>query len=301
MAVPIAGRRARRGALRRPRRPRTRRQPRAGRSLGGGRVHQRDAPLAVFRRVGRFRRAPRLHARRRHPPRGLAAVRADRSLLHEGVRGRLERELRRAARRVEVDGVRQPRHHQARLRPDARRLPDLSRAPAARPRRLRRRSTTTSSITCRRRRSTWSRAARPRSRCSRRSRGSSVRRCRSWRSTSGAAACSSSISDLYEDPQAVHRRRLAASLPRQRSDRVPRARPGGDRVSATTMRRRSRISRAASRFPSCRRRWRSSIASSSGRTSRRCASKFCRAADRLRAAQHGERARSRALQLPVHA
>ena len=101
--------------------PRTRRQPRAGRALRGRRVHQRDAPLAVLRRVGRLRRAPRLHPRRRHPPRGLEAVRAHRPLLHQGVRGRHQLQLRRAARRVEVDGVRQPRHHQARLRPDPRR------------------------------------------------------------------------------------------------------------------------------------------------------------------------------------
>ncbi len=50
------------------------------------------------------------------------------------------------------------------------------------------------------------------------------------------------------------RRGLAASLPRPRPDRLPRARPGGDRVSTTTMRRRSRTSRAASRSRSCRRR-----------------------------------------------
>ena len=74
---------------------------------------------------------------RRHPPRRLAAVRADRPLLHQGVRGGHELQLRGAARRLEVDGVRQPRHHQARLRPDARRVPDLSGAPAARPRRAR--------------------------------------------------------------------------------------------------------------------------------------------------------------------
>ena len=51
---------------------------------------------------------------------------ADRPLLHQGVRGRHQRQLRGTARRVEVDGLRQPRHHQARIRPDPRRLSDLS-------------------------------------------------------------------------------------------------------------------------------------------------------------------------------
>ena len=41
-------------------------------------------------RSHRLRRAPRLHARRRHPPHRLAAVRAHRPLLREGVRGRLQ-------------------------------------------------------------------------------------------------------------------------------------------------------------------------------------------------------------------
>ena len=55
--------------------PRAHRQPGAGRARGGRRVHQRAAPRAVLRRVGRLRRASRLHAGRRHPPHGLEAVR----------------------------------------------------------------------------------------------------------------------------------------------------------------------------------------------------------------------------------
>ena len=48
-------------------------------------------------------------AGRRHPPRRLAAVRADRSLLRQAVRGRHQHQLLGAARRLEVDGLRQPR------------------------------------------------------------------------------------------------------------------------------------------------------------------------------------------------
>ena len=73
---------------------------------GRRRLHQRPAPGAVLRRVGRLRRAPRLRAGRRHPARRLEAVRADRPLLRQGVRSGHERELLGAARRVEVDGLR---------------------------------------------------------------------------------------------------------------------------------------------------------------------------------------------------
>ena len=52
----------------------------------------------------------------------------------------------------------------------------------------------------------------------------------------------------------------AAAVPRQRPDRVPRARPGGDRLQLRRRRRASRISRAASRFRWCPRRWPSSTA-----------------------------------------
>ena len=75
---------------------------------------------------------------RRHPPDGLAAVGAHRSLLHQGVRGRDEHELLGAAGRVEVDGLRQPGHHEVRLRAHPDRVPDQPRAPPARSRRLRR-------------------------------------------------------------------------------------------------------------------------------------------------------------------
>ena len=72
------------------------------------RLHQRPAPRAVLRRVDRLRRAPRLRAGRRHPARGLAAVRAHRPVLRQAVRGGHQRQLLGAARRVEVDGLREP-------------------------------------------------------------------------------------------------------------------------------------------------------------------------------------------------
>ena len=49
-----------RRALRRSGRAVAHRQPRAGRAVRRGGVHQRDAPVAVLRRVGGFRRAPGL-------------------------------------------------------------------------------------------------------------------------------------------------------------------------------------------------------------------------------------------------
>jgi hypothetical protein len=52
---------------------------------------------------------------------------AYRPLLHQGVRGRDQHELLGAARRVEVDGLRQPRHHQARLRAHPHGVSDESR------------------------------------------------------------------------------------------------------------------------------------------------------------------------------
>ena len=83
--------------------------------------------------------------------------------------------------------------------------------------------------------------------CGCRSRGSSVRRCEAGGALRAQGRPRARSRIFYEDPQAVIDAVVAASLPRQRSDRLPRARPGGDRFSATTMRRRSRISRAASR------------------------------------------------------
>ena len=121
-----------------PGRARAHREPGARVARGVRRLHQRAAQGAVLRRVGRLRRASRLRAGRRHPAHGLAAVGADRSLLHQGVRSRDEHELLGAARRVEVDGLRQPRHHEARLRAHPDRVPDQPRAPSARSRRLRR-------------------------------------------------------------------------------------------------------------------------------------------------------------------
>ncbi len=82
--------------LRRSRGARADRQPRAGGAQRRRWRHQRNAPIAVLRRVGRFRRAPRLCTRRRHPPRGLEGVCTNRPVLRQRVRGRLQRELQRA-------------------------------------------------------------------------------------------------------------------------------------------------------------------------------------------------------------
>ncbi len=101
---------------------------------GRRRLHQRPAPRAVLRRVGRLRRASRVCRRRRHSPRGLAAVRAHGSVLHQAVRGRHERQLLRVARRVEVDVVHQPRRDEARVREVSGGVPGVSVAAAARSR-----------------------------------------------------------------------------------------------------------------------------------------------------------------------
>ena len=74
--------------------------------------------------------------------------------------------------------LRQPRHHEARLRAHPRGVPDLSRAPAARPRRARDVRRTTSSITCRRRPSTWKSCCTCSTRSALEGPGSSGRRCR---------------------------------------------------------------------------------------------------------------------------
>ena len=91
----------------------------------------------------------------------------------------------------------------------------------------------------------------------------------------------------------------AAALPRQRSDRLPRARSRPSSTSASTTRRASRTSRAASRCRSC---------------PSRCAREYrqliqahidalhdevLRAPHRLHAAQHGRAARPRAVQLSL--
>ena len=77
------------------------------------------------------------------------------------------------------------------------------------------------------------------------------------------------ISDFYEEPDAVLEAVGAAAVPRQRHDRVPRARSGGARLHVRRCRRRSRTSRAASRFRSCPTRSPSSTARWSRRTSTR--------------------------------
>ena len=84
-----------RRALRRSEGPRADQEPRAARAERRRRLHQRAAPRAVLRRVDRLRRAPRLRAGRRHPARGLAAVRAHGPVLRQAVRSGHQRQLRR--------------------------------------------------------------------------------------------------------------------------------------------------------------------------------------------------------------
>ena len=84
------GSRARASSI--PRRWRDR-QPRTRCPDRGRGVHQRAAPLAAPRRVDGLRRAPAVHAGRRHPPHRLAAVRADATVLRQGVRGRHQHQL----------------------------------------------------------------------------------------------------------------------------------------------------------------------------------------------------------------
>ena len=127
--------------------------------------------------------------RRRHPPRRLAAVRAHRSVLHQGVRGGHERQLLGAARRLEVDGVRQPRHHKLEYGKMLAGCLDLPRAPAARSRRLHR-------VRHRHRRARAAvgeahgrRAAHARPAEAGAARATCGRRCRRWPSISAAAAC----------------------------------------------------------------------------------------------------------------
>ena len=128
-----------RRAVRRPGGARAHRQPRAGRALGRRRVHQRPAPLAALRRVGRFRRAPRL--RRRATTSGAwtggCSARTDRFYIKEyeadtnanfSVLLDVSKSMGFGSR-----GITKLDYAQ-----DARRLPDLPRAPAARPRRPRR-------------------------------------------------------------------------------------------------------------------------------------------------------------------
>ena len=61
-------------------------------------------------------------------------VRAHGPVLHQGVRSGLELQLLGSARRLEVDGIRQRRDDETRLRAHARGMPHLPRAPAERSR-----------------------------------------------------------------------------------------------------------------------------------------------------------------------
>ena len=119
--------------LHRPQSAREDRQPRArGEDRGRG-VHQRSAPLAQPRGLDGLRGASRVHARRRPAPHRLAALRPQRSLLRERVRGRHEHESSARARHVRLDGVRERRHLEAPVREVSRILPRLLLEPAARP------------------------------------------------------------------------------------------------------------------------------------------------------------------------
>ena len=119
---------------------------------------------------------------------------------------------------------------EARVRELPRRVPRVPGAPAARPRRhhhVRQRH--------RRLRAAVGEAlqraaahARPRE--GRSGPASSARRSRTWPSTSSAAASCVLISDFYEDPDAILEAIKPLQVPRQRPDRVPRARSGGDRL-----------------------------------------------------------------------
>ena len=178
--------------FRRPEGPRAHRQSRAARQDRRRRVHQRAASFAVLRRVGGLRRAPRLHAGRRHPARGLEAVRAHRSLLPEGIRSRHERELLGHPRHLAVDGFLEPRHLEARVRQVPRaRASRISRSGSATASAASR-STTTSSRTFRRPRSTSTACCTRSIAPSPSGKAISRCRCRRWPSTSAAAASSSS-------------------------------------------------------------------------------------------------------------
>ena len=214
--------------LRRPEGPRAHRQPRAAREDRRRRVHQRAASLAVLRRVGGFRRASRLHAGRRHPARGLEALRAHRSLLPEGIRSRHERELLGHSRHLAVDGFLEPRHLEARVREVSVRVPRVLRAAAARPHRLRhvrqRHRHAHSAV----REAPRPRAAhaRPRQvRAEGRSEGADAEDGRALR----PPRHSRHRVGLVRVARGHHGGGQAAAVPRQRSDRVSRARSVGDR------------------------------------------------------------------------
>ncbi len=133
-------------------------------------------------------------------------------------------------RHLEVDELRQPGRHQARIRQLSRRVPRVSGAAAARPRRHASRSTTRSSATCRRRPSTSTCC------CTR-----SIARRPSGRGDLDGPLHKMAehfkrrsiivlISDFYEEPERDPRAAQAAALPRQRPHRVSRAGSGRDRL-----------------------------------------------------------------------
>ena len=122
-----------------------------------------------------------------------------------------------------------------------------------------------------------------------------------WPSTSSAAASSSLISDFYEDPDGDPRGAQAAALPRQRSDRVPRARSRRRSTSGSTTRRASRISRAASRCRSCRSRSRDEYRQLIREHIEALKTKFSEQSHRLHAREHGRAARPGAVQLSCRA
>ena len=281
-----------------PEGPRADRQPRAAGADRRRRLHQRPAPRAVLRRVDRLRRAPRLRRRRRHPPRRLAAVRADRSLLRQAVRGRHQHQLLGAARHLEVDGVREPRRRRssntaatsARASPIWRTGSATASASS--------RSTATSSRTCRRRRSTSTCVLHTLDRAKAERPGQLSaplnKMAEHFKRRGILAADLGLLRRARRDPRGDQ----AAAVPRQRPDRLPRARSGGDRLR---LRRRvelrgPRERRAdAGRARVVREQYRKLIAGAH----RRADDEVLRAADRLHAAQHRRAARPRAVQLPV--
>ena len=106
-------------------------------------------------------------------------------------------------------------------------------APAARPRRHRhvRRATSSTHVPPSAKHFDV-RAAHARPREGRAARPAWRRRSTRWPSTSGAAASSCSSRTSTRSPRRSARGDQAAAVPRQRPHRVPRARPGGDRLSA---------------------------------------------------------------------
>ena len=128
-------------------------------------------------------------------------ARTDR-LLHQGVRGRVEHELLGAAGRVEVDGLRQHRHHQARLRACLRHASPTSCITSATGS-ASSRSTRTSSSTCRRRPSTWRRCCTCWIGSSRAGRARLKEPLHKLAEHFGRRGVLVVISDFYEDPETV--------------------------------------------------------------------------------------------------